>query len=314
MKINRKSIFTIYILIILFVNGCNNQTIEENTDQTTEYKSIDVEDLYEIKSLQVYDRSDCRNRKHLGIYDVEHKFVTGLNISLTDIDTEKKVDGIVSYSHAQGSGGIRIDGDYYCIELSEYTNLTLDVEAKGYSPIVVKLDSVHNKSAQINFKMVKSCSGGPSCSDNAKVRILENYLVDSDQDIADNLLKNYEEIFPITIKTILGLDNSKYELSCQECYMMYGKSIKVRGSYIDGSEFELFHDWGQQSSSGAGHGEIFCFSTESDDLFDQVINHFCKTEECFENTYAVGNKNVFLSSEIKICETQDGKSPDCMLC
>lgn len=157
-----------------------------------------------------------------------------------------------------------------------------------------------NMSALEDFK-VESCTHGPSCFDNVKIRCQNQ--ANGNTTSLEKKINDSRNRFYSLIKMKFGLEKSDYNLSCAECDLGRGGFIKAKGRTRDGSSFEIYYHHGFCSSGGTDCGWSVCFGSDSDDLFKDVKTSFCNKissyqrndgslceHEAYDNTQKVRNK------------------------
>ena len=245
------------VLLVVFLTVCVQKITQDKP--------------FKIISKINYDRYLCGRRSS---YHNHEGFYTGLRAVLKDKDTGENLEGNSYISIEGGGGGLSLHESYSCEEQISSQNAIVSVYSKGYTPMIFELDLPKNQLATVEVSMMKSCSGGPTCFDNLKVGLLER--VDGNQTKAEEIITSSQNWFFDIIKRNFGLEKSDYELSCMECDMMRQPGyIKAKGTYKDGSPFELYYHWDWCSPAGTGCGWDICFSSTSNTLFESVKTNIC---------------------------------------
>ena len=248
------------ILLILFFGGCVQKIPGKN---------------YEILSKIRYNKALC---SHISYNKNLKGFNTGLRIILKNKNTGKILKGYAIYSVKGNNGYLSTGKTYTCEEQINSQEAIVSAYSDGYAPIVFELNLSKNQLATIGVNMMKtnyvmkSCSGGPSCSDEIREELLES--VNDNETKAKEIITHRENYFFDEILTDFGLEKSDYNLSCMECSIGRGSYIKAKGIYKNSTPFELYYRHGMCSSGGADCGWDMCFSSRGH-IFDMIKNKFC---------------------------------------
>jgi len=234
----------------------------DNSSNTIKY--------YSIISSENFNESLCEST---GYSNSENGSDTGLRVILKDKDTNETVNGSATYTFTKSGGSLSNDERYTCEKsINEDTEL-ISVYAQGYSPTVFMMSTPRNSLSTIEVKMMKSCTGAPSCFDNLE---LKNFRLKTENRTQyDALLNETENIFYDYVDNSLGVNKTDYTLQCMECNIGRGGYVKAKGTYKDGSDFELYYHWGWCSSGGSDCGYDICVSTDSEDIFHSVKSGYC---------------------------------------
>jgi hypothetical protein len=149
--------------------------------------------------------------------------------------------------------------------------------SEGDSPKVLGFEVPQNKLITMEIPMVKSCTTGKSCFENAE--IYANLTNRGYITYTDEVRSSIND----TLSSQFGLDSSEYTLSCVECNMGRGGYIQAKGKYKNESAFELYSHYGWCSSGGADCGWEIYFISSDKDLIREEQEVICSSISSYGN-------------------------------
>ncbi len=253
-----KTIISLYILVglTLILSGCVNENLNNQNQVSENNKDYKLFSTYDFET----NRLQCAGTGTSGEgLRNPNAFAFGLKLKVVDFNTGEDIEmgrGWYTLPNGQGGGTLGTESPY-CNTHIDAESVDIEVYAKGYTPKKFKFGPLaKDKIVVIEVPLKKSCT----------------------EKIYDT--KN-EAYFFDEINSAFALNKEDYKLDCMEGELKRGGFIKTTGKYKDNSNFELFYHWGWCSSGGADCGDTLCFSTENEELLNNVNEYVAKKDGRF---------------------------------